>query len=136
MLGKCAAKPLRNAPERFRLKRVLSPDAKITRRDRMRFKLLIGSAALAAALPLAANAQGVVGGAALGAADDTLCIRRKRERRCKSRTSNQKLEPHSVSPRYFCVRRQNSLQAETFRCVPQRFRCAFAEHFRKCFNGL
>jgi hypothetical protein len=34
----------------------------------MRFKLWIGSAALAAALPLAANAQGVVGGAERGAA--------------------------------------------------------------------
>jgi hypothetical protein len=34
----------------------------------MRFKLLIGTAALAVALPLAANAQGVVGGAERGAA--------------------------------------------------------------------
>jgi hypothetical protein len=36
---------------------------------RMRFKLLIGTAALAAALPLAANAQGVIGGTERGAAE-------------------------------------------------------------------
>jgi hypothetical protein len=35
----------------------------------MGFKLLIGAAALAAALPLAANAQGVIGGAERGAAE-------------------------------------------------------------------
>ena len=35
----------------------------------MRFKLLIGTAALAAALPLAANAQGVVRGTERGAAE-------------------------------------------------------------------
>jgi hypothetical protein len=35
----------------------------------MRFKLLISAAALAAALPLAANAQGVVGGTERGAAE-------------------------------------------------------------------
>jgi Protein of unknown function (DUF1236) len=40
-----------------------------TRRKNMRFKLLIGAAALAAALPLAANAQGVIGGAERGAAE-------------------------------------------------------------------
>jgi Protein of unknown function (DUF1236) len=34
----------------------------------MRFKLFIGTAALAAALPLTANAQGVIGGAERGAA--------------------------------------------------------------------
>jgi Protein of unknown function (DUF1236) len=34
----------------------------------MRFKLMLGTAALAAALPLAASAQGVVGGAERGAA--------------------------------------------------------------------
>ena len=35
----------------------------------MRLKVLIGAAALAAALPLAANAQGVIGGAERGAAE-------------------------------------------------------------------
>jgi Protein of unknown function (DUF1236) len=35
----------------------------------MRFKVLIGAAALAAALPLSANAQGVIGGTERGAAE-------------------------------------------------------------------
>jgi hypothetical protein len=74
--------------------------------------------------------------AALGAADDTLCIRRKRERRCKSRTSNPKLEPHSVSPRYFASGDKTRFKRKRSGAFRSGFRCAFAEDFRKCFNGL